>query len=108
MTTWSKSIDNILRVGISLHDYGIHNWVLTKEQCLVAIKKFEDAKIAIVGGDVMEGSKKEEIGFSSASWHSDRQEHEEYDEYVKRSIQDAKEYILNYPISENIYFAFVF
>ncbi|HTN46303.1 MAG TPA: Imm40 family immunity protein [Flavipsychrobacter sp.] len=104
--TFSNKIDNILNRGIDLHDSDIHNWALTKSQLLEILEKFLDAKIAIAGGDVM-NSINGQIGFSGANWYCDKKEDEHYDDFVIRSINETREYILKYPTSDVDYFILV-
>lgn len=101
--TFSSKIDNILNIGISLHDSYINNWALTKDQVLDVLQKFEVEGIAILGGDVMDGTGGQ-IGYESSSWHSDKKKDEEYSDFVKRSIKETREYINKYSISNNTYF----
>ncbi|MGN6510373.1 MAG: Imm40 family immunity protein [Chitinophaga sp.] len=105
---FSEKIDKILSVGINLHDSQIHNWALTKDQALEVLDKFDDAKISVLGGDVMDNINGE-MGFSGAGWHSDREKDETYDDFVKRSIKKAREYIVKYPASQtdDVYFTIV-
>jgi hypothetical protein len=104
--TFSNKIDNILNVGISLHDSYINNWALTKDHVLDVLQKFEVEGIAIFGGDVMDGAGGQ-IGFESSSWHSDKKKDEKYSDFVKRSIKETREYVNKYPISNNTYFILV-
>ncbi len=104
--TFSNKIDNILNVGIGLHDSYINNWALTKDQVLDVLQKLEVEGIAIFGGDVMVETGGQ-IGFESSSWHSDIKKDEKYSDFVKRSIQETKGYINKYPISNVTYFILV-
>ena len=45
-------IKSVVSCGISLHDLGINNQALNKDQALQAIDKFEELGVAVLGGDV--------------------------------------------------------
>ena len=51
LNTHSDLITDSLKVGIALHEKGIYNWVLTKDQALVAIENFKKNNIALLGGE---------------------------------------------------------
>ena len=104
--TFSNKIDKILSVGIALHDSNIHNWALTKNQILHILQIFDEEKIAIAGGDVMDVSNGE-IGFSGASWHVEKEKDEDYNDFIRRSIEHTRRYVINYRASESIYFILV-
>jgi len=93
---WSTKIDSILSVGFSANHLGIKNWVLDREKAARAITQLENLKIAVLGGDVfeIEGGK---IYQTYDSWCCDQKDDENEQNFTKRSILEAKEYILNYP-----------
>lgn len=92
---WSKNIDEVLKVGVWLGEYGINNWALTKSQALEALDKLLVLRIAVLGGDVVEA--KDYIRPNYDSWSSDPQPGERNEEYLKRSIEESKSYIEQYP-----------
>lgn len=93
---WSTKIDSILSVGFSANHLGIKNWVLDRENAARAITQLENLKIAVLGGDVFE-IEDGKIYQTYDSWYCDQKDDENEQNFTKRSILEAKEYILNYP-----------
>ncbi|EAN8157777.1 hypothetical protein AUB46_21630, partial [Salmonella enterica subsp. enterica serovar Typhimurium var. 5-] len=49
---WSKEIDSILNIGISLESLGVKNWALNRKNALDVLHHFESLNICVLGGDV--------------------------------------------------------
>ena len=105
---WSKKIESIISNGIALHDTGVSNWALSKEQALKALDKFEAEKISVLGGDVYELNDGE-LESNYDSWYCNRESDESLENYVVRSISKARLYISNYnsPNQKQEMFVFV-
>ncbi|MBO6518425.1 MAG: hypothetical protein JJ900_16190 [Rhodospirillales bacterium] len=84
-----------LSCGIPLHDFGTHNWALTREQALQAIGELELMNVPILGGDVVEIDKGK-IEFNYDNWHCDLNDGELKRAYVSRSAICARHYIVEY------------
>jgi Immunity protein 40 len=105
---WSKDTNEILSVGKTLSNFGVHNWALTKVQALIAVEQLTSLGIPILGGDVYE----ERDGYFQSnydSWHCDILSNENEIDYLNRSSKQAKEYIDNYKSKEldKIFFVIV-
>jgi Immunity protein 40 len=102
---WSEKIDAVLVNGLSLEEYGIANYALSKTNALVAIDKLRNMGVTILGGDVY---LREDIDWKSTgdSWCIEIQDGNISDQSVDLGYEKALEYINNYRI-ENIYFAIV-
>lgn len=92
---WSKKVESIISSGVALHDTGVSNWALSKEQALNALDKFEVEKISVLGGDVYELNDGE-LESNYDNWYCDREPDESLENYVTRSINKARAYISNY------------
>jgi len=104
---WSEKIDNILKVGVSLHSIGVDNWALTKSQAFDVIAKFKADGVPILGGDVY-CERDNCIEISYDNWWCDATPGEAESEYVVRSNAVALEYVKNYLCNdEKILYAFV-
>jgi len=93
---YSPEIDAILSVGLSLSEFGINSWALTKEQALAALQKFKLKGIPILGLDVL----KLENGIVDYTYDSscyNRSEGESLSDYINNSINRAINYIKAYP-----------
>ncbi|HET9825991.1 MAG TPA: Imm40 family immunity protein [Chitinophagaceae bacterium] len=105
---WSDRIDEVLRVGRQLNAIGLRNWALTKPQALIALEKFSEFGIPVLGGDVYENIEGV-IRPNYDSWHCDPLSDEDKVNFIKRSISTAERYIQAYPIKDpnKIFFALV-
>jgi len=103
---WSKDIESILSMGEGLHEFGINNWALSKEQALNALCKFKELKIPILGGDVYE-KKCCSYEANYDNWYCNQNDSEELNEFIARSIIVAQKYIENYKSNKEIYFVIV-
>jgi hypothetical protein len=94
--------------GYSLEELGIHDRAFSKEDALKIISEVEKFKKPILGGDVLE-LKGGKIQYNYDNWYCDKFPNELQTEYLKRSIDRAKEYITQYKIGniDNILFALV-
>jgi len=104
---WSKKVESIISSGIALHETGITNWALSKEQALEALNKFEYENISVLGGDVYELNEGEPES-NYENWFCDRETDELREKYVFRSISKARKYITNYRNQNNKKELFVF
>lgn len=105
---WSEDVKAILSCGISLLKSGISNWALTENQSIHALNEFEKLNIPVLGGDVyemIEGN----LTSNYDNWYCNRNENEELNDFVTRSIIHAREYINNYtnPSGRETFFVFV-
>ncbi len=92
---WSVKIESVISCGLSLHDLGVNNWALSKEQALRVLDMFEMQNIAVLGGDVYEMINSLPSS-NYDNWCCDQNANESLDEYVSRSNDYAKRYIRNY------------
>lgn len=46
-TTWSTKADAILSSGQALHNTGVRNWALSREQALVALDQLQSSGIGV-------------------------------------------------------------
>ena len=105
---WSKKVESIISKGISLHNSGVSNWALTKDQALAALDQFEAKKISVLGGDVYELNDGEpEPNYDN--WYCDREQNEPIDKFITRSANEARAYIVSYssPNKKQELFVFV-
>ncbi len=104
-----NEINELLKKGHSLDYLGINNWALSKESALEILNRFEESQICILGGDVFELADTI-VRPNYDNWYCNRLPDETDIAYLKKSIEKAKDYIMNYNVSNNsqIFFAFVF
>ena len=107
-TVWSLKIDEVLKVGVNLNELGVNNWALNKSEALVVLDKLTKLGVSVLGGDVYEESQGI-IQPNYDSWYCDELLEESKEEYVRRSIKEARSYIekYNFRNAENIFFVFV-
>ena len=104
--TWPKKVESIISCGMALHDTGVNNWALTKQQALSVLDKFEAEKIYVLGGDVYE-LVDGELESNYDNWYCDRETDELLENYITRSINKARSYIANYNRPKQNFFVFV-
>ena len=104
---WSKTIDNILRIGQPLDEVGVTNWALSKTQALKVLEQFLASQISVLGGDVYENINGT-IQSNYDSWYCDPLPEESKSEFVKRSIEKSRTYIEEYKIKNSTDTLFVF
>lgn len=93
-----KSISNYLRFienkGISLSEInpGSREYGLALKDALDAIDLLESLHIPVLGGDIL-SNESGKLTYTYENWYSQKQRDESDDEYVKRSSEEAKNYI---------------
>lgn len=92
---WSKQVETVLSDGLSLHQWGVNNWALTKDQAMEKLEQFERIKIPILGGDIYELVNGEPKS-NDDNWYCNRNHGEDDNEFVERSINRARNYINTY------------
>ena len=100
---WPTKILEILKAGFSLQEIGIDNWAFKKSDALIAINKLARIGVPIVKGEVlelMEGSL--EINYDG--WECAFQSGEPIIDFIRRSMNEAIDYIEDYPSDPNILF----
>ena len=105
---WSEKVDSIISCGISLHDAGVSDWALTKEQALSAFDSIEKEKMFVLGGDVYQMvSGAPESNYDN--WYCDRNEGEDEGSYLERCISKARQYVTQYqhPNGQKAFFVLV-
>lgn len=104
---WSYEIDRILNKGHPLSDVGVRNWGLNKGMAIDALNIFKEHEIAVLGGDVYLIIENK-ISPTYDSWYCDTVIGESDLSYAMRSMEVARDYISNYPISNgSVLFAIV-
>ena len=84
--------------GISLHQMGIGEVALCREEAIRATDLLLASAIPILGGDVyLKNSMRIELAY--ANWHSDPRSDETHAQFVERSCSEAKRYIIDFPPS---------
>lgn len=105
---WSNKIDKILCKGMSLESIGVKNWSLSRPEALNALNQFLILEVPILGGDVCEIINGV-LQYNYDNWYCDKLPNESNLDFVKRSIEKAREYIETYLIKRpnKIFFALV-
>jgi hypothetical protein len=106
--SYQKTVEKILSSGISLADQGINNFVFSKENALTLLDELKREGIGVLGGDVYVLSG-QQYKPSYDNWCCDRWSQESREDFVARSINKAREYVVAYRPVENkqAMFAFV-
>jgi hypothetical protein len=86
--------------GISLRSLGVAETALRREDAILATSLLRRASIPILGGDVY-FKKDTRIESAYANWHSDPMTNEDDDSFVTRSCLESKNYIENFPSTED-------
>lgn len=92
---WSDDVDSILSVGRYLEEVGVRNWALQREEALLAVERLRAINVAVLGGDVC-SVKEGRVEANYDSWHCDRDRMESDIDFVERSAENARSYIVNY------------
>jgi hypothetical protein len=92
---WSKEVDSVLSMGISMDSLGVKNWALTRGQALEAIHHLSSIHIAILGGDVVT-EERNCLAPTYDNWYCNRVSEESDDDYVRRSAEVARRYVQDY------------
>jgi len=87
--------------GISLGEFGISDVPLNREDAVRAIELLQASFTPILGGDVYV-RRLDGIELAYANWHSDPTATETHAQFAERSCLEAKRYISEYPLSEEI------
>jgi hypothetical protein len=105
---WSKTIDEILGVGISLEGIGVRNFALTRQEALTALDQLARNKVPVLGGDVYL-MKNGSIEPAYDNWYCDPQKEEAEIDFCNQSISRARDYIDKYKSAEDkaVFFAIV-
>jgi len=100
---WPSKVLEILKAGFSLEEIGIDNWAFKKPDALIAVNKLARIGIPIVKGDVLElmaGS----LERNYDGWECTFQSGEPIINFIRRSTNQAMDYIEDYPSDPNILF----
>ena len=100
-------VDKILKTGYFLSDIGVNNWALPFDKALNALLQFEKWEIPVVGGDVCE-LKDGIFQYNYDNWYCEQKDNESHQDFVVRSIEKAKSFIINYKIQNADRISFVF
>ncbi|MEM7621446.1 MAG: Imm40 family immunity protein, partial [Pseudomonadota bacterium] len=102
------STNDILSVGVPLHNHGINDWILTKDQALKILYKCYELKVSVYGGDVYY-LYQNMLHRSFHNWYCDQEKYESDKEYLSRSIEYSIQYIEYYKNDkyEAIFFALI-
>ena len=92
---WPKDVEAILSRGLSLHESGVNNWALKKDEVFAALEEFERIGIPVLGGDVYELDHGKPIS-NYDNWYCDPNTGEARHSFVQRSIDRARKYINAY------------
>lgn len=105
---WSNNIDDILCVGVSLEAIDVRNWAIPQSIALETLHSLEATGVAILGGDVLELIG-DEFCHRYDNWYSETLDDEPIQFFATRSIEIARQYIINYKsaVGLNVYFSFV-
>ena len=95
--------NSILNIGISLHQMGINNWALTKEQALLVLDTLKNKMIPVLGGDIYTIVNEFPIP-SYDNWFCNKNKNETISDYSERSINIAIQYIKNYQSNQKVFF----
>lgn len=92
-------------LAISLAHLGVKDIAWPRGLALEIIAVLKSKNVGILGGDVLrkEGNK---YDYETSSWHSDRKNDESWNDYVMRSHEEAKRYLLKFPDAENGLYAY--
>lgn len=102
LNNMKSTVRDILSRGISLEESGINNWAFDKDGALQALCDLRAEGLPVLGGDVYEKKgPKIELGFDN--WYCERNQNEDENDFVERSILKAESYIKSYrPVAESI------
>lgn len=98
---WSNEIDKVLKDGIFLGEFGVSNWAFTRSQAIDILAKLRELRIALLGGDVCEPDSYGRILPNYDNWHCEQLPDESKEDFIERSLQEARNYVENYPINED-------
>ena len=96
MIIWNTQIDALFQAtGVPLFNIDINNWAFKKSDALIIINDLLLSKIPILGGDVFVKCENK-IYHSYDSWYFNRITDVSFDEYLQKSIETARSFVLNY------------
>jgi hypothetical protein len=92
--------------GVSLHQLGLREIALHRADALTAVEILHQQSIPILGGDVY-FVLKDRTEPAYASWHCDPRAGERVVDYIARSCDDARKYIVAFPYRDTVTPVFV-
>jgi hypothetical protein len=82
--------------GIALQGFGVRDVALGREDAISALQFLREAAVPVLGGDVyFQRDSGLELAF--ANWHCDPKAGESPQDYLRRSLVAAEEYIKRFP-----------
>ncbi|AJC48495.1 hypothetical protein IB642_05980 [Allofrancisella guangzhouensis] len=103
-----NQIKEMFAKGVQLENIGINEKAFSKESSLIILDLLNKFMIPILGGDVYIRDESCDVIIPTYdSWYYERAEGESCNSYIKKSVEKAKEYIVNYP-KQNVLFTLVF
>lgn len=98
----------LVEKGVSLHEIGVNDFSLRREDALLLCALLEKASLPILGGDVYHLNQGT-IEITYDNWFFSQHEGEKYENYKKRTVVESKVFIEKYmPTKDNILFNIVF
>jgi hypothetical protein len=98
-----------LKKSISLNELGVDEFAFKKEDALKLIREEFTINYSILGGDVLEITKNNEIIFTYDNWFSDPKADESQENFKTRSRIETEKYISTYNEKDrNIIYSLVF
>ena len=100
---WPLPVIAILNKGFSSEEIGIENWAFKTSDALIAINELARIGVPIIKGDVLElmdGA----IEKNHDGWECQFQSGEPIIDFIGRSMNQAMDYIEDYPSDPNILF----
>ncbi|HHU26375.1 MAG TPA: hypothetical protein GXZ56_07130 [Bacteroidales bacterium] len=84
------------------------NRALDKREALEALELFYNLEIPVLGGDVFYVKDNDEIDWTNDNWYIDQLENETDVQFLKRSIEESRNYVNSYnnPFLNNSLFLF--
>ncbi len=82
--------------AIDLQSIGVKNMAWYHSDVLEVIANLDKSSCAILGGDVL-SLQDGELKHNYDNWHSEQQDAETWQKYAKRSRDESKDYVNNYP-----------
>lgn len=107
MTPAEREICTRIRTcGVPLHDHGVHEFALRKQDALEIVEALRAAQIPVLGGDVwlLTATDAEP---TLDSWYSDPPKAESRAAYAERSAIESLTYINSYPLTAERMFVLV-
>jgi hypothetical protein len=102
---WSVDVDSILSIGRSLENLGIRNWALERNDALAALQRLAEIEVPVLGGDVVV-AKNGSLEISYDNWYCNRMREETDLAFLSRSIEVAREFILQYQAKSDVKYLF--